>query len=62
MDATRALKDAENALREFIAQKLERSFGSGWENECGVTAERLSKWCERKQSEADAPKGRFEEA
>ncbi len=51
MDATRALKDAENALRDFIAQTLERNLGEGWENVCGVTEERLSKWHERKQIE-----------
>lgn len=52
LDATRALKDTENTLRDFIAQTLERAFGEGWENVCGVTEERISKWHERKQIEA----------
>jgi len=48
----RALKDAENALRDFIAQTLERALGNGWESNCGVTEGRLTKWRERKQTES----------
>lgn len=52
MDATRALKDAENVLRDFISHTLERAYGEEWVNECGVTDERISKWRERKVIEA----------
>lgn len=52
MDITQALKDAENALRDFIAEMLAKQFGVGWEEKCGVTAERVEKWRERKGVEA----------
>lgn len=52
LDSTRALKDAENALRDFIAQTLEHALGKDWEIKCGVTEERLSKWHARKKTEA----------
>jgi Swt1-like HEPN len=52
MDTTQALKDAENALRDFIADMLSKSLGQGWEEKCGVSADRIEKWRERKQVEA----------
>lgn len=52
MDATQALKDAENTLRDFIAYCLHKQFGENWEAECGVSPERLEKWRERKSVEA----------
>ena len=52
MDTTQALKDAENALRDFIGDMLSKSFGQGWEEKCGVSADRVEKWRERKKSEA----------
>ncbi len=51
MDATQALKDTENSLRDFIAFILSGRFGSDWEQKCGVTEDRLNKWKERKESE-----------
>jgi hypothetical protein len=51
MDVTQALKDTENSLRDFIAFILSSSFGSDWEQKCGVTEDRLNKWKERKESE-----------
>lgn len=51
MDVTQALRDTENALREFIAATLERSLGRGWLDSCGVTPERIAKWRERKSEE-----------
>jgi hypothetical protein len=48
MDTTQALKDAENALRDFIADLLFKSFGNGWEEKCGVSTDRIEKWRERK--------------
>src|SRR6266568_6015409 len=52
VDISQALRDAENALRDFIASELSRSLGQNWENSCGVTTERLVKWRERKEIEA----------
>ena len=52
MDTTQALKDAENALRDFIADMLLKSFGQGWEEKCGVSKDRVEKWRERKIVEA----------
>ena len=51
MDVTQALKDTENSLRDFITFILSSSFGSDWEQKCGVTEDRLNKWKERKESE-----------
>jgi hypothetical protein len=51
LDATQALREAENALRDFIGDSLERALGAGWEEQCGVTEERLVKWRERRQVE-----------
>jgi len=52
MDITQDLKDAENALRDFIILKLQSAFGLAWEEKSGVSEERLQKWRERKQIEA----------
>lgn len=52
MDTTQALKDAENLLRDFIADMLFKSFGHSWDDKCGVSAERVEKWRERKAIEA----------
>lgn len=51
LDITQALKDAENALRDFIVSILGESFGDAWEEQCGVSPERLAKWHERKAVE-----------
>lgn len=51
MDVTQELKNAENALRDFIALILNRSLGTDWEDKCGVSSERLEKWKERKEIE-----------
>ncbi len=51
VDVTQALKDAENSLRDFIAIVLESKFGVDWSENCGVTAERVRKWQERKKAE-----------
>lgn len=57
MDVTQALRDTENALRDFIAARLEQSLGSNWIDACGVTPERVDKWKARKDEE-----GRRQEA
>ena len=51
MDATQSLRDAENALRDFIASVLHQSYGDNWLEKCGVTPDRLTKWRERKETE-----------
>lgn len=51
MDANMALKDAENALRDFIEEILSEKLGQSWLDKCGVTPERIEKWKERKEEE-----------
>lgn len=51
MDANQALADAENALRDFIADVLAEKFGSTWLTQCGATTDRIASWQERKQAE-----------
>jgi hypothetical protein len=50
-DITQALKDTENALRDFIAFVLRAKLGGSWLENCGVSSERLEKWKERKAQE-----------
>jgi hypothetical protein len=52
MDVTQALKDAENTLRDFIASVLSQNLGQDWVDKCGVTSDRVTKWRERKETEA----------
>jgi len=51
MDATQALKDTENLLRDFIAFILSEKLGSDWEKKSGVSEDRIAKWRERKEAE-----------
>jgi hypothetical protein len=51
IDITQALKDAENALRDFISSILGKKLGSDWANNCGVSPERVQRWQERKSEE-----------
>jgi Swt1-like HEPN len=52
MDVTQALKDAEYALRDFIASVLSKSIGSDWVDSCGVSEDRVKKWKVRKEAES----------
>lgn len=52
LNTTQALKDAENALRDFIAATLQARLGTNWIAQCGVSPERLQRWEERKATEA----------
>ena len=62
LDTTQALKDVENALRDFIAYRLEKAFGEDWVKQCGVTPERVEKWYVRKKAEEQRQKtGTIEE-
>jgi hypothetical protein len=51
VDVTQALKDTENALRDFISSVLRNKFGEGWIEKCGVSPERIEKWQDRKREE-----------
>jgi hypothetical protein len=51
MDITQVLKDTENAVRDFIAFILSEKFGPEWEENCGVSSDRINRWKERKESE-----------
>lgn len=51
MNAATALRDAENVLRDFIGEVLQKALGAGWENQCGVSEDRIVKWRERRQVE-----------
>jgi hypothetical protein len=51
VDISQVLRDAENALRDFVAFKLQKSLGDNWVEQCGVPQERIDKWKERKQIE-----------
>ena len=51
MDITQALRDTENALRDFIASVLSESTGPEWIEKCGVTPDRIEIWKTRKRTE-----------
>ncbi|MGB7061645.1 MAG: Swt1 family HEPN domain-containing protein [Candidatus Zixiibacteriota bacterium] len=51
VDISQVLRDAENALRDFIAFKLQKSIGDNWIELCGVSPERIERWKERKEIE-----------
>ncbi len=57
IDLTQALKDTENSLRDFLATVLEREVGVEWMSTCGVTAERLTQWQNRKTIETKRQTG-----
>lgn len=44
------IRELERSLRILIRTRLERKFGSSWEQSSGVTEERLKKWRERRGS------------
>ena len=51
MEESKALREVENSLRDFISNFLKQKIGEDWINHCGVTQERINKWKERKESE-----------
>ncbi|MDD2914389.1 MAG: hypothetical protein PHP70_03650 [Gallionella sp.] len=51
MDTTQALRDAENALRDFIALLLSKD-NPDWVSHCGIAPDRIERWKERKATEA----------
>jgi len=57
IEATQAIRDVENLLRDFISGTLEISFGPEWIGKCGVTPERIEKWKQRKGDEERRQQG-----
>ncbi|PKQ38694.1 MAG: hypothetical protein CVT59_00990 [Actinobacteria bacterium HGW-Actinobacteria-1] len=57
MDTSQAIRDTENALRDFISAVLSRSLGSDWVVRCGVSPERLDRWAERRTAELSRQAG-----
>ncbi len=47
-----ALRDTENALRDFVDAVLSARFGRDWIERCGATPDRVQKWTEHKTTEA----------
>jgi len=52
MDTTEALRTVENSLRDFLSVVLKAKLGDDWIDKCGVTANRIIIWKERKAEEA----------
>lgn len=52
VDVSQSLRDAENALRDFISAELLSALGAEWEAKCGVFPDRIAKWKERKEAES----------
>ncbi|MBA3790461.1 MAG: hypothetical protein H0X23_04365 [Rubrobacter sp.] len=61
MDVSQALREVENSLRDFIAVVLQKQHGSDWVKSCGVSADRIKKWEERKAVEATRQQAGVEE-
>src|ERR1022692_4861878 len=57
IEATQAIRDVENLLRDFISGTLEKSFGTDWTEKCGVTPTRIAQWKERKTTEEKRQEG-----
>lgn len=57
MEATQALRDTENAIRDLIYDLLSKRYKSEWEKHLGVTEKRLAIWKERQSVEKSRQKG-----
>lgn len=51
LDVTQSLKDAENSLRDFLADVLSRKLGENWVDACGVSVDRIEQWRQRRADE-----------
>lgn len=51
MEETKALKDVENSLRDFISALMIEEKGGDWINICGISEGRLVQWKERQEIE-----------
>jgi hypothetical protein len=62
MEIARSLKDAENAVRDFIEYILERNMGENWTSECGIDNDKIDSWRKLKAiAEADLVPTRSDE-
>ena len=57
VEATQAIRNVENLLRDFIAGTLVKSAGSNWMDKCGVSPERIAKWKQRRDEERKRQQG-----
>lgn len=57
MDVHQAIRDTENALRDFVSWRLQSKFGVQWESKIGVTDDRLTKWREKRETERKRHRG-----
>ena len=51
MEETKALKEVENSLRDFISVILNEEKGNDWIESCGISSERIIQWKERRETE-----------
>lgn len=51
MEETKALKEVENSLRDFISSLMNEEKGSDWINSCGISPDRIIQWKERRETE-----------
>lgn len=51
LEPTKNLKDVENSLQDLIFVILTEKYGDKWEENIGVTEDRITKWKERKEEE-----------
>ena len=51
MDVSEELKQAENAIRNLLHHLLSKQHGSEWHDKCGLSAERVDRWRERREIE-----------
>lgn len=51
MEETKALKEVENSLRDFLSALMNEEKGSDWINSCGISPDRIIQWKERRETE-----------
>ena len=51
MEETKALKEVENSLRDFITIVMTEEKGEDWIDSCGVSPDRIIQWKERREIE-----------
>lgn len=51
MEETKALKEVENSLRDFITTLMTEEKGDDWIDSCGISPDRIIQWKERREIE-----------
>lgn len=51
MEETKALKEVENSLRDFITTLMNEEKGDDWIDSCGISPDRIIQWKERREIE-----------